>query len=276
MAKRMWEYCSLLSLDVVAGAMAGQYFFSELFRIPHEPIKYFLLGIAVWSIYTFDHLWDAKQAELVITPRHQFHQRNNRVLQVCFGIGVLVGLVLGVWDLGKGVELFASLGLGCVILVTMILLRNAGKTGGVLKELNTAVFYVVGIAWFSILKLAPIELGFRNLYLFGLYILLAFLNLLMLSFLDHEKDKAQGFSSAAAVFDPLRLVKTIQRFALGLVLLALAAFIFMPSFYRPFACVLLLMILLQYFSFFHRHLSSEEKRKRMEASFLLPLLLMAI
>ena len=271
--KSIWITCSHLSLDVVLGAMAGLLFFSKLFRIPMDLENFLLLGIAVWAIYTLDHLWDARKAKELVSSRHLFHSRYQMPIAGLAIAILIVGITLAIWFLGFGKDLFWSLGFGSLVLVTMYLLRKAGKASGGLKELCTAVFYVVGIAWFPLLKIIPIELNYRNLSLLVLYIFLALINLLMLSVLDHREDQVQGFSSATERWEPNGLVLTIRKFALVLILGALASFILMPSFYRPFACILLLMLLVHYLTFFQNQLSSEEKRRRMEAAFLLPWIL---
>lgn len=267
-------YFSLLSIDVVFGAVAGLLFFSRLLHAELNPLIYLLLGMAVWCIYTLDHVLDARQLTSPVSSRFAFYQKNGRILMLLVIPSVLSGLILAYWVLGLGSELYLSLGFGAIILLTMLLLRKAGKAAGLIKELSTAVFYVLGLAWLPLLRLDGIDWTWQNLLFIAVYIGLAFLNLLMFSFLDRREDESHGFASAALTVEPVRLSLWIRRLAFLLIFLSLAGFIFLPSFYRPFACILLLMLLVHYLTFFNVGISTETKRIRMEASFILPGLLL--
>ena len=95
----------------------------------------------------------------------------------------------------------------------------------------------------------------------------------MLSFLDQREDEAAGYFSAVRTWTPQALIQVIRKLNFILIFVALGAFIAMPSFFRAFACVILIMALIHYLSFFNPRLASETKRIRMEWSFLLPALL---
>jgi hypothetical protein len=276
LAKSIWKYVSLLSLDVVFGAMAGMLFFSRLLRVDHTPEIYLLLGMAVWCIYTGDHLLDARQAERLVSPRHQFHRKYKNLLFTSLLILIFSGVFGAISVFGWGKELILSVALGAFIVMTMILLRKAGKAAGFLKEFSTAVFYVLGVAWIPLLRMDLLEFNWKISAFVVIYILLALLNLLMLSVLDRSDDQDQGFSSAASRIDPFQLVGAIRRLNFLLIFLCLGGFIFLNSFFRPYACMLLLMALVHYLSFFNSEIGNEAKRKRMEASFLLPWLLLVI
>lgn len=272
----VYRLISRLSLDVVAGAVAGLLFFSRLFHTDMNPAVFQLLGMAVWCIYTLDHILDARKLSSPGSSRHTFYHRYGGILWFFVVPTVLFGLLLAYRILGLGKELYFSLGLGIAILLTMLLLRKAGQAAGMIKEFSTAVFYVLGIAWLPLLRMEAIDWAWQNLIFIPAYIALAFLNLLMLSFLDRKEDARQGFASAALTFEPRRLLGWIRKLVFALIFLSLAGFILLPSFYRPFACLLLLMTLIHYLSFFHAGISTEAKRGRMEAAFMLPLLLWAL
>lgn len=270
----VFRVISRLSLDVVGGSLSGLLFFSKLFHTEMNPLVYQLLGMAVWCIYTLDHVLDARRLIAPISSRYAFYQRYGGILLFFVAPSSIYGLVLAYQVLGLGWELYLSIALGGLILLIMLLLRKAGKSAGLIKELSTAVFYVLGIAWIPLLRLESIDWTWQNLLFIPIYITLAFLNLLMFSFLDRKEDEIQGFASAALKVDPLKLLVWVRRLAFLLVFLTLAGFIFLPSFYRPFACLLLLMTLIHYLIFFHGGISTDAKRGRMEASFMLPVLLL--
>lgn len=77
----VYERFNLLSLDVVSGACGAMYFFADMMRVPLAWYYYLLLAIAVWTIYTFDHLLDARKvSQLALTKRHRFHQNHFKTL----------------------------------------------------------------------------------------------------------------------------------------------------------------------------------------------------
>jgi hypothetical protein len=56
MIKRAWELIKNLSLDVTAGAVISSLFVGKVFKVQLSLNMIFGLGIAIWLIYTVDHL----------------------------------------------------------------------------------------------------------------------------------------------------------------------------------------------------------------------------
>ncbi|MBN7809437.1 hypothetical protein J0A68_00630 [Algoriphagus sp. H41] len=265
------RYISWLAVDVAVGAMAGMLFFERLLHAELQWPAYVLLAMAVWSIYTLDHLLDVQEKDLPLSPRRAFHRKNWKALAFLLSLTVVSGLVGAFFWFGWGRELQLTLVLGILILGSKALVAKVGP--GWMKELSIAVFYVLGIAWLPTLRADGADLVWQASLFLPLFMGLAFLNLLMLSYLDRDEDRSAGFFSAAATLPSPLLLVWIRRLALVLILVSLAVFVLLPSFYRPFACLLLLMSLIHYLVFFRAGLSPEQKRRQMEASFALPLLL---
>lgn len=269
-----FKYISWLSIDVVLGAMAGMLFFEELLHASLQWPAYVLLALAVWSIYTLDHLLDVRKESLPHSERRIFHLKYWKSLVSVLCVAVILGLLGAFWWFGWGKELQLTLALASMILGSNLLIRKAGP--GWMKELSIALFYVLGIVWLPLLRSTELDLKWQELAFLPMYISLAFLNLLMLSFLDRDEDQKSGFFSAISSLHPELLILWIRRLALAIIFISLAGFILLTSWYRPYACVLLLMSLVHYLTFFQADLSSEQKRMRMEASFMLPVLLLFI
>lgn len=274
--KQLIQYISYLSLDVVFGAMGGMLFFSELIHVRLDWGIYALLGLAVWSIYTLDHLLDAKKDGVDLSPRHQFHRRFGKALSLSLLLTVLLGGLGAYWILGLGRELYLSGLLAGFIVLSRFLIWKAGAALSWLKELSIAVYYVLGISWMPLLRAEPLDRVWEVYVFFVVYLLLAFLNLLMLSFLDRKQDQSAGFTSAAQAIPPARMLDLIRKLAAIVILVSFAGFILLPSFYRSFSCLILLMCLIHYLNFFNAKLSPDEKRMRMEAAFLIPWLLLLL
>lgn len=266
-----------LSLDVVLGAMAGMLFFSRLLHVSLDWKMDLLLGLSVWVIYTADHLLDSKgKAELDLSPRHQFHARNFKTLGAIVLLAMAIGLLGAIQVLGWSQELYWSIGLALLIAGSMVLIRWGGEKMNGWKELSTAIYYGLGVSWIPMLRAHALDLNWKYGLLVGLFISLAFVNLLMLSCLDREQDKQAGFPSAALLLQPDKLTLKIRQLTIVLIVLSGLVLLLLPSFYRVFASLLLGMLLLHYVIFFDKRLEPEQVRRRTEAVFLLPWILVLV
>jgi hypothetical protein len=272
----IYEKLNLLSLDVVAGACSGMYFFADLMKLELSWKIYFLLALAVWSIYTFDHLLDAKKVEgPARTQRHRFHQEHFNFLLVFMAIAVLTGLFLAFWFLPTMKMLGSGLILAFLTLSSMTGLRLGGNKTAVVKELSTALFYVSG------LLLAPLlyfDFSFASnswLIFAGAYLLLAWFNLVFLSYIDGEEDLAEGHPSVMTVIGKMKTRRLLWVLTvIGLVYLVFL-FVLLPSYYHIYSLIWGLMLLMHVISFVESpNVDTIKTRKRLELAFSLPLLLL--
>ncbi len=272
-----YRWFTWLSGDVVLGAMAGMLFFAKLLRAEISWEVYGLLGMAVWCIYTADHLLDSRKiAEGSPLDRHLVHRIYGKSLRYMLGGIGMLGLIWAISLFGWELELLIGVGLAIGILSLMLLIQKLGKNLVWTKELSTAIFYVIGISWYSWFQMEAVDFRWEPIAITLIFMLLAYLNLLMLSCLDATKDKIAGFESIATVLSPVKLILIIRKLALALILLAFFGFILFFSFYRLYSCLLLIMALVHYLSFFNATLSIEAVRMRMEAAFMIPFLLLFI
>ncbi len=273
--RKILLYFNLLSLDVVLGSMGGMLFFSDLLEVKVSASVYFLLGMAVWSIYTLDHLLDARSTlGKPQTRRHQIHQKYFWILLPFVVSSILIGsvLVLSASEL-KFLQI-PGIVLGTGTVVWMGILKLTGPKVSWLKEISTALIYVAGIS------LAPFantdfELVDKNFFLFVcIYFLTALVNLLMLSYLDAVEDQKDGFGSVLVLISKNRLKKLIVTIGMfGIVLLVILV-IFLPSFYHIHSVILGLIIGYHLILFFSQNQNKDQVRIKSEALFLLPFLLL--
>lgn len=274
---KIYQRLTWLSLDVVFGAIAGMLFFERLLRVDLDWQEYALLGLAVWCIYTADHLMDARKlASGHVEDRHHFHLIYQKPLLAMLGIVGAVGLVWAILFFGFSQKLFFGAGLGMLILGIMLGVRKLASKQVRLKELSSAVFYVVGIAWLPWYQTPEIDYTWTALGLTILYMGLAYLNLIMLSSLDTESDKEAGFSSIATIIPPEKLFPRIRQLAILLIVFSLIGLLLVESFYRIYPSLLLIMLLFHYLNFFKSGLRPEQIRMRMEIAFLTPALLLLL
>ena len=272
--QRVFQLFSWLSLDVVIGAMASLYFFQKLLHVSLDWPAFVLLGLAVWTIYTLDHVLDARKVANTSSPRRAFHRRHQLVLGVGILATVFSGLVGAFYWMGWGKEFQLTLILACSMFGCRWAIQKFGPL--LLKEVSIALFYVLGTIWLPLLRAEAADLTWSVLIFALLFFVLALLNLWMLSFLDREEDRQDGFLSIAHLYPSLQLIQWIRSLSFLGIFAALAVFILLPSFFRPFSCVLLLLLLVHYLTFFQTRLSSAQKRQRMELAFWIPWLLLWI
>jgi hypothetical protein len=255
--------------------MAGMLFFARALRVELAWQEFALLGMAVWCIYTADHLMDARKlAADHARDRHHFHLIYQKLLLILLGLVGAVGLVWAIVFFGFSNELFFGAGLGIVILGIMLAVRKLATRQARVKELSSAIFYVIGISWQPWYEAPSIDYTWTAFGLTILYMGLAYLNLIMLSSLDTESDNAAGFSSIATIIPQEKLNPRIRQLAIGLILVALIGLLLVNSLYRIFPSLLLIMLMLHYLSFFKSGLKPEQIRMRMEIAFLIPAILL--
>ncbi|EPR65946.1 hypothetical protein ADICYQ_5091 [Cyclobacterium qasimii M12-11B] len=270
------EKFNLLSLDVVAGACAGMYFFADLMKVELSWKIYLLLGLAVWSIYTFDHLLDAKKVKgQALSPRHRFHQDHFTLLLVMLFVAVICGFVLAFCFLPSFKMFGSGLLLAFLIVLSMAVLRLAGKKTAAVKEFSTALFYVAGLV---LIPLLNIDFSFSTnywMYFLGAYLLLAWYNLVFLSYSDSEQDLAEGQASIVTVIGKVKTRRLLWVLAIIGLLYLVFLFLMLPSYYHIYTLIWGLMFLMHIISFVESPSDKNIKtRKRLELAFSLPLLLL--
>ncbi|MDR7131232.1 hypothetical protein J2X69_003592 [Algoriphagus sp. 4150] len=274
---KFYQRITWLSIDVVLGAMAGMLFFARALRVELDWQEYVLLGMAVWCIYTADHLMDA--GKLTSAPRqdrHHFHliYRTPLLMGLCL-VG-FIGLFWAIQFFGFSGELFFGTGLGVLILAIMLAVRKFGALQVRLKELSSAVFYVIGISWLPWYETPEIDYTWTVFGLTILYMGLAYLNLIMLSSLDTKSDEEAGFVSIATKIPQEKLLTNIRNLSISLILCSLLGLLLVNSFYRIYPGLLVIMLLVHFLCFFKTNLSAEQVRMRMEVAFLIPAILLLI
>jgi hypothetical protein len=272
---RIYHTSHLLSLDVVLGAIAGMYFFATLFDVvPEWPVTA-VLGLAVWVLYTLDHLRDTfTKGNLQLSERHLFHLKFRIPLFLAVISAVIIGFALVLQIDKKMPVLYSGIGLGLIILISWVIIN---KRAPWLKEFSTAIFYVSGLLigpfWMSDLR------DFSPVFLFFIlgYILLAWINLLILAFLDAELDQKAEFNSILTVISRERLNKWILWIGFAAFCVMLIMFVGLPSYFRLHTAVLMIMLTFHLIQYLQKEkLNSPLIRKRLEAVFLFPYILLLL
>ncbi|MFY0687698.1 MAG: hypothetical protein JXQ90_11065 [Cyclobacteriaceae bacterium] len=179
-----------LSLDIVLGGAVLLFFLGTVFHIQIPAVIYLCLSIAIWIVYTADHLQDAARVANPSAERHIFHKKHFKVIAISMAIMTLVGMgsamYLSVEILKQGVTV------AMISIVYLLISRRFSIMG--LKELYVAAVYAYGIFLYPMVALKA-KWGLLEHVLIVQLGLVAFINLLVMSYYDHERDAEDGFGS---------------------------------------------------------------------------------
>lgn len=206
--KMAYKWVQALSLDVVLGSGLLNLAIARYYGADLPLVVVLGLMIAVWCIYTIDHLSDAKGVKKqASTYRHRFHQQHFKSLCIVLVFIAMVGIAM----LQAMPLIVVKWGFGCVLFMALyfILIRFHAFWP---KELLIAFGYTCGVF------LGPITLATASLTLFHYILipqifLLALANLLIFSCFDLESDKQDGHYSLAIHLG----VRTSQKLTLCLI-----------------------------------------------------------
>lgn len=270
----VYERFNLLSLDVVSGACAGMYFFADMMRIPLSWYYYLLLALAVWTIYTFDHLLDARKvSQVALSKRHRFHQQHFKPLALVLVLTGIAGALLSVHFLTFERIMAAGTILFFLIVGVMVGMRLGNKKSAIAKELLIATFYVAGII------LAPavqLDFGFISgnwLFYVPAYFILAWFNLVYLSYLDGALDRAEGHHSIMTVLGKRKTRNLLGGLSVLGLIYGMFLFFYLTSYFHRFTLIWAIMMLVHILFFMERPVNITEARRRLELTFSFPLLL---
>lgn len=199
--KRPYQLFSILSLDVVIGAVIGAKLSSQLLCVHPGAWFFLILALSVWIMYTADHLVDAwRLKDHAHTERHLFHNRNFKLL-------VIIVLGLSVFDfilvLLKLNQLLIYTGLIIFILTASyfgILTLIKSKRNLILqKELIIAFVYTSGI-WAGPISMRNFILHNSEIILLSIFFLLAWADVLLFSVMEEPEDRMDQHHTFATNF----------------------------------------------------------------------------
>lgn len=216
MLKKAYRWFQAVSLDVVLSSGLLSLAIGRYYQVSLPLSVIISLMIAVWLIYTFDHLSDAvKTGKEASTLRHRFHQQHHKLLKVFFFLFAVVGAA--VLCLLPAVVLKNGFICLAIVLFYFLLLKLPSFW---FKELLIASCYTIGV-FLGPLSLSHAPLTFFQLLLVPQILLLALANLIIFSCFDYENDKKDGHYSLAICLGVTRSKKLTMGITLtGLVLSA--------------------------------------------------------
>ncbi len=207
----------ILSLDIVTGACVGTLFIAHYLDVDLSTGTVIVLGICVWSIYTVDHLIDAKKVRShAHTLRHRFHQKCFKYLMVINLIAIIIGGALAI-----GLPLHTLItGMGLTFLVVAyFIIFNSSKIR-IPKEFVGGVIYTTGI-FIAPVTVPDFQFEMGIILIFAEFLTIAWMNLILFSLMEVDVDILDGHQSIARKWGKKRVISLINYMFLGFIILIL-------------------------------------------------------
>lgn len=203
---RFYRRLNILSIDVAVGAMVGNWFIASVSGGGYDLFHGLALGLSVWLIYSFDHLFDAQSLhKKASTPRHLFHQVHKKNIAIIWLVILPLALYF-ILQLPYPMFLWGG-AIGMLVGFYFLFITKLKHHAGFWKEVMIAILYVAGISLSTFVQPQIATVPF--VWLCTQYFLVALINLLIFSDADKTKDKMDGHNSAALALSEGRLRKLI-------------------------------------------------------------------
>ncbi|WP_141719668.1 hypothetical protein [Roseivirga misakiensis] len=226
-----------LSLDIAIGAMISCLFIGAIFQVDINNHMLIGLGIAIWLIYTFDHLRDARLAKSrPVNPRHAFHYDYKLPLTVAAISLFIVGVINATFLPVKTIEL----GLILVLLSGLYFFYIYKSKRKASKEFFAAFVYTAGIFTAPLSLLDSVELTVW--LLIGQFFLLACANLMIIPLYEIRIDEQDNVNSLVRYVGASKAEKIIL-FILGLNVLIVVYFFVTQNGFQQAQYVIIAMTL---------------------------------
>ena len=257
---------NILSLDVAAGAVICASFFARLLNVVILQQGLISLGLTVWIIYTADHLLDAKKLKQdASTERHRFHQQHFKSLLLMLIVAVLID-VTQIYFI-RSMVFLAGLGLAFFVGIYFLVQQRIGF----LKELLGTLLYTGGVL------LIPLsvnnQLSSSIILLILQFGITAWINLLLFSWIDKQRDEKDKHHSFATTFG-LIVTQRVLLFLFAVVAVLTIIQLVMFSFNMIATSIPAFMTMFLLLIFLKRDYFEKEDRYRLlgDAVFLLPII----
>ena len=181
-----------LSLDVALGALVGLVWAARVCEIRLPAASLVILPLATFSVYTLDHLLDARTlGRRAVSSRHRLHARAFRLLVPAAVLAAGSSVVLAVIFLSPP-AIFGGILLGLACLAHQFGVRRLPHRWP--KEFIIATIYVISLWWLPLVRSGGLQ-G-RFLLAMAAHLAVAWVNLLSFAILERVRDGADGFPSA--------------------------------------------------------------------------------
>ncbi len=189
----IYKFLSYTSIDVAAGSIISSSLLSFVVATDNSRIPLFILGLVVWSIYTFDHLLDARKSKAnAMSERLEFHKRNSSILsKILIFAFLIIGILL---PFIPYTTLLYGTVLSCVVLVYFLSIHFLNYKFIVHKELVIAIIYTTGVCLGPISQMND-HISNTQMLIIAIFFIIVLFNLLVFSLMDKKEDLSSKFPS---------------------------------------------------------------------------------
>ncbi|MEL6133252.1 MAG: hypothetical protein AAFR59_07805 [Bacteroidota bacterium] len=274
--RKIYDVIQWLSLDVTLGAWASGGMVAWWLQVPMDWTWWVGLPLAVWVVYTTDHLLDAWRLKAqASTARHLFHYRFRHYLIPLCGVGAIGGMTLA-YFLPLPILLTGG-GIAVLVAIHLLLVKLIGDRTSLFfhKEVGVGVIFTCGI-WAGPWTIAPHPHGGIDMLLAVQYFLLVMINLLIFSNYELAIDEKDGHTSFVRALGQNRTLWIIG--GLGGTLILLLVFLLLTANQLEniweIQTIYLLMLALLWWISFHPQLFGQQEGYRLwgDMVFIFPIL----
>jgi len=222
---RLYHQLRILSIDIVLGALSGGIMAVKVFDAQPEIIWWFVLALAVWIIYTADHLIDANKLKADASSiRRYFYYKNFKLIIIVEIILLVVTSTLSFLYFDKRIIYFgAAMVLFVAVYLLIVQIKGSEKHVWLQKELIVAIVYTVGIWTVPILKSNKIQL--TEILIVVSFFITVWADILLIALFEYEHDKKDGFTSSPIIIGRKKsavLIKALFSFSVIIALFVLS------------------------------------------------------
>lgn len=200
----------ILSLDVLAGALASGTLAVKVLGVQPTFSWWIVLPIAVWIIYTLDHLVDGMRLkENAHTPRHRFHYKYGRVISMVAGLlSILTGILVVLYF--RKEMILSGLLILLMALFYLVFVWIMGKKSQLAfpKEFFVAGIYTLGI-WVPLIIVSEGLTAAHWLILVSFFFITV-MDVLIFSLFDLKPDLMDGHPSFTVRYGKSKTVLLIR------------------------------------------------------------------
>ncbi len=197
---RIYHWINMLSIDVCLGALAGGIMASQILKADPGWAYWIVLPLAVWLIYTSDHLIDGFRAgNKAIKDRYVVHRKYHRQFIFFASLILLISVFISFLYLSNDIIIFGIIlgSMAAIYLVLVFILPGRGLPV-FQKEVAVAFFYTAGI-WGPVI-ISGQTISWTEWAIVALFYILALCDLIMLSLIEMKVDDAEGQRSLPILF----------------------------------------------------------------------------
>jgi len=205
----IFKWFHALSLDVVLGALATGLFAVKVLEVSVPWSWWVVLALAVWSVYTADHLLDGKaMGPSSLMFRHRLHFKKRQLFLILLVFAAASALLLSFLYF-DGKVLGGGIILGLVTAAYLWLVSVARYRGVYFqKELFVSLIYVFGI-WFAPLIWRGAKPGLAIIMILIIFFLFGWADGLLIALLDRQSDRDDHQQSFATFYGQIKTNRLI-------------------------------------------------------------------